>query len=370
MDNIAHSLLGATLAQTGLKRLTPLATATLVIGANLPDIDGIAMFWGSDTTLLVRRGWTHGVLALVLLPWVLMGLMMVYDRWWRRRRDPTKLAVKPWATLGLAYIGVLSHPFLDWLNTYGVRVLMPFDGRWFYGDTLFILDPWLWLLMAAAVVFVHSRAWFSIGLWSLLGLGASALVTLIPAVPLGAKIVWWVLLALIVGRRVKGVKEEHVPWYGRAFVVLFCLYLAAMFGGNSVAKGGVEQWLEGQGVSPIEIMAGPMPADPFSRNIVALSEESYYFAQVELRVFGAPIVESRHEPVPRPEITPVIEAAISDESVRGLMNWIRYPYYEVEALDDGYRVTIMDLRYALPGGTANLGHTTVILDGDLRAVQE
>jgi inner membrane protein len=272
--------------------------------------------------------------------------------------------------LGLAYIGVLSHPFLDWLNTYGVRVLMPFDGRWLYGDTLFILDPWLWLLMAASVVFVHSRAWFSIGLWSLLGLGASALVTLIPIIPLGAKILWWLTLAFIVGRRVKGVKEELVPWYGRACVVLFCLYLAAMFGGNSVAKSGVGQWLGEQGTQAVEIMAGPMPADPFSRNIVALSDEHYYFATVKLRPFQAPVVEERHERTRLPEITPIIEAAIRAESVRGLMNWIRYPHYTVETLDEGYRVEIIDLRYALPGERANLGQDTVFLDADLRPVQE
>ena len=35
MDPLAHTLAGASLAQAGLKRLTPLATATLVIGANL-----------------------------------------------------------------------------------------------------------------------------------------------------------------------------------------------------------------------------------------------------------------------------------------------------------------------------------------------
>ena len=47
--------------QSGLKRLTPLATATLVIGANLPDVDIVANAWGADISLLLRRGCTHGV---------------------------------------------------------------------------------------------------------------------------------------------------------------------------------------------------------------------------------------------------------------------------------------------------------------------
>jgi inner membrane protein len=370
MDNIAHSLLGATLAQTGLKRLTPLATATLVIGANLPDVDGVAMFLGTDTMLWIRRGWTHGILALVVLPWVLMGLMVLYDRSWRRRRDPTKEAVKPWPTLGLAYLGVLTHPFLDWLNTYGVRVLMPFDGRWFYGDTLFIIDPWMWLVLAATVVFAHSRAWFSLSLWALFGLGASALITFTEAVPTGAKILWWILLSAVVLLRWRKVEEQAVPWYGRGAVVLLCLYLAAMMGGNGQARHGVATWLEEQGVVVEDMMTGPMPANPLSREVLAVSATEYHFVRVILRPGRSPLIEQAYAPVSRPQVDPIISAVERAESVRGLMNWIRYPHYEVTALDDGYRVRIQDMRYARPGQDARLGEATVRLDADLREVQE
>ena len=39
MDNLTHSLVGAVLGQLGLKKRTGLAVPTLVIAANLPDID-------------------------------------------------------------------------------------------------------------------------------------------------------------------------------------------------------------------------------------------------------------------------------------------------------------------------------------------
>ena len=48
-------------------------------------------------------------------------------------------------TAALAYLGILSHPLIDLLNVYGVRLLMPFSERWFYGDALFIIDIWIWL---------------------------------------------------------------------------------------------------------------------------------------------------------------------------------------------------------------------------------
>ena len=41
MDPIAHTLFGATLAETRLKALTRLAIPALILGANAPDIDAI-----------------------------------------------------------------------------------------------------------------------------------------------------------------------------------------------------------------------------------------------------------------------------------------------------------------------------------------
>ena len=50
----------------------------------------------------------------------------------------------------LAFIACLTHPALDWLNVYGIRLLEPFSHSWFYGDVLFIVDVWLWLGMGFA----------------------------------------------------------------------------------------------------------------------------------------------------------------------------------------------------------------------------
>ena len=151
MDPIAHTLVGAAAAQTGLGRRSAYATAALVIGANLPDIDGVAMFLSGDSSLYWRRGWTHGILANVLLPLLLTALLIAWSRAFGRPPP------RPCVLLGLSYLAVWSHPSLDWLNTYGVRWLMPFDGTWFYGDTLFVVDPWFWLILAGAAFLFRSR---------------------------------------------------------------------------------------------------------------------------------------------------------------------------------------------------------------------
>ena len=148
MDNVCHTLVGAALAEAGLKRRTSLGTAVLMIGANFPDIDVLAVPFGHSVDF--RRGWTHGVLALVVLPFLLTAIMLAWDRWVAAPRaeragvDRPRGDALPRELLLLSAISILTHSTLDWMNEYGMRWLMPFSGRWFYGDTLFIIDPWLW----------------------------------------------------------------------------------------------------------------------------------------------------------------------------------------------------------------------------------
>ena len=358
MDPIAHTLTGATLAQTGLRRTTPLATATLIIGANIPDIDAVFTFVGQDASLLYRRGLTHGIAALVVLPLLLTVLVYAYDRWFRRRRAPDKSPVKLPAVLGLSFLGVLSHFFLDWLNTYGVRLLMPFDDRWFYGDTLFIVDPWLWLLLGASVVFAHSRSRLSQGAWLVVGALASALVTLAPMVPGPAVAVWWIGVAVIALARWRGVDADENRRVAVACVTAVCLYLAAMMAGNKVAQDVVTDEL-GDDVRTAQIMTGPLPANPFSREIVAETDRHYHGLTINL--FDEPQVEERFAPQPIEEPEGVVAAALDDESVQGFVNWMRFPVFEVQNIDDGHRVIIRDLRYVEPDveESPGIGMTTV-----------
>ncbi|MDC8753472.1 metal-dependent hydrolase [Erythrobacter sp. sf7] len=154
MDNLTHSLVGAVLGQAGLKRTTGLAMPALIIGANLPDLDAACFFWLEGTEHLgFRRGITHGPPALVLLPLVLAGILWGFDRWQTQRgtRPEGRLPVRFGWLYAMAFIGCLSHPFFDWLNVYGIRLLEPFSSQWFYGDTLFIIDPWLWAMLIASV---------------------------------------------------------------------------------------------------------------------------------------------------------------------------------------------------------------------------
>ncbi len=122
-----------------------------MIASNLPDID-VGVFATDTLAMSFRRGWTHGVLAMVVLPAALAGAMWLWDR---RRVGPARGSTDGRAAareranfaglLALSCIGNWLHVFMDFLNSYGVRLLMPFSERWFYGDALYIVDPWLYL---------------------------------------------------------------------------------------------------------------------------------------------------------------------------------------------------------------------------------
>lgn len=158
MDNLTHSMIGAALGQAGLKRKTGLAMPALIIGANLPDLDAGCVIHGIES-LAMRRGLTHGPIALAVLPLLLAGALWWFDRWQtgRGKRPETRPVVHFGWLAALCYLGTLSHPLFDWFNSYGIRLLEPFSSRWFYGDTLFIIDIWIWI--ALGVSLWRSRLW-------------------------------------------------------------------------------------------------------------------------------------------------------------------------------------------------------------------
>ena len=153
MDNLTHSLVGALIGQAGLKRKTGLAMPALIIGANIPDVDAACLFWLDGVQhLAFRRGITHGPIAWLVLPLVLAAVLYAFDAWQAKRgnRPGGRLPVSFKWLLILSFIGCLTHPAFDWLNSYGIRFLEPFSQRWFYGDILFIIDVWLWAIMGTA----------------------------------------------------------------------------------------------------------------------------------------------------------------------------------------------------------------------------
>ena len=128
-----------------------------MLSNNIPDFDALYTWITTKPlgSLLHHRGHTH---TLVLaLPLGLLSLLPVVG--WARRRV-WALTSLDWRWLvGLALAGGLLHIAFDSSNSYGVHPFWPFYDGWFYGDSIFIIEPFLWAAMAPPLYFaVETRA--------------------------------------------------------------------------------------------------------------------------------------------------------------------------------------------------------------------
>jgi len=277
--------------------------------------------------------------------------------------------MRPVTLLGIAFLGVWSHPLLDWLNTYGIRLLMPFNDTWFYGDTLFIIDPWFWLLAGAGVVLARSESWRGIGVWIVLGTALTALVFSADMVPWAAKIVWMTGVAVIVLVRWTGRHRHSAQPIAFGLLIATVLYVAFMFAGARLTTMHARSHLSADGVEVRQVMANPMPARPLMRTGVAASSTHYYLFEVNWMRPGS--FGLTWDPVPIEPPDRIAEAALSAPDVQGLRGWMRFPVYEVHTQGDGWRVFIRDLRYVHPEqeSSPGIGMAVVDLDEELRVIK-
>ena len=288
MDNLCHSLIGMAISRAGLQKRTALATSTLVIANNLPDLD-VAVFATNTLAMSFRRGWTHGVLAQLTLPVALTAGVVLYDRVFRKQPDDP---VRPAQVLLLSYLGVLLHVCMDFTNSYGVRLLMPFSERWFYGDALYIVDPWLYLM---------------------LGVG------------------WW--------------RSKTSPRAARIGVALAAVYVVAMLGSNVWARHEVTSGLVRAGrPADTRFMVTPVLINPFAREVVIEVGDRYekgnlWFAPLpHFRPAGFGIETGLSQPG--------VQTLLRQPRPAAFLRWSRFPFVQADGTG---AVWLNDYRYANAG---------------------
>lgn len=346
MDPVAHGFSGAALAAAGLRRATPLGTAALVLGAVLPDLDALMMFAGPFAALAHRRGWTHGALALVVLPLLVTGCLMLWDR--RVRRRSGEGAARARTLFLLSALGVLAHLAFDWVNNYGVRLLMPFDGRWFYGDALFIIDPWVWALLGGATFLTWSRrpaSWILAGLFAAvlsIPVFQSELVGPLARGTWSAALVLVMLLRVGIGRRSVGAASAET--LSRAALGAVGLYVAASLALNVPIEAQVRATLAERGIGDVrDIMIAPVPADPSRRFVVIDAGEGYLTGT--WNASDTPRLQLAEGRIAKNLDQPLVRAAAQEPDARNFLVWARYPYAVVEPSIHGQVVRFEDARY-------------------------
>ncbi|MDX1643096.1 MAG: metal-dependent hydrolase [Thermoanaerobaculia bacterium] len=359
MDPLTHTLVGTSLAATRLGTTTRYATVALVVGANLPDVDVLSYAGGGDAALGFRRGWTHGLLALTVLPALLAAALVLWGRW----RAGSSTAPRPstgWL-VALSYLAVSTHPALDWLNTYGMRWGMPFDGTWYYGDSVFIVDPWLWLLLGGGWLLGRRPNLWLTAAWALVALPLLfLLVRSSPqhALPVGVVLA---LLLLALWWKIESARARRLAaGWGLATAAAFVL---AMLTVHALTEDAVRRRLDSEAAEPIdELMVGPIPADPLRWEFVVERAGRLRHGTLSWLEGGQLRYSGFDRPVARAH--PRWEEIRRRPEIAGFLDWGRFPWIAASTPSAGSRTdrfVVLDARYQR---VATVGFGAVVIEID------
>lgn len=293
MDPLTHFLTGANLGRSGFNRKTAYATLAMTLAAEAPDLD---IFWGFRGPLVGfehHRGITHTFIAAPVIALVTTAVVWLIHRWRNRRKAPRKpqsarpgLPPPRWTLIYLfAFIAALSHILLDYTNNYGVRPFFPFNPRWYDHSIVFIVDPFLLLALAGALI-----------------------------------------LPGIFGLTDREIGARRTLFRGRAWSIAALSFMVLWWSLRNAEKYHAIELLRNSSVvaEPIlKIDAEPYPFDPFAWHVLAETRDYYQTAEVH----------TRHDDVQsdssnlsyKPPVTPAVAAAKQSWLGRVYLDWSKFP---------------------------------------------
>ncbi|HVX65771.1 MAG TPA: metal-dependent hydrolase [Bryobacteraceae bacterium] len=302
MDPLTHTLTGLALSRAGLNRLTPHATPILLVAANAPDLDIVTLAASTADYLHFHRHLTHAFIAVPFMALFAVGLVRLFAR---------KPLNWKWA-YAVALAGALSHPLLDWLNSYGIRLLLPFSSEWLHLDLVSLPDLWMWVV--------------------LIGAAFAPLLSRLVNSEIGAR-----------------------PGSGRGFAVMaLCFVVLYPFGRYLLHERAVAVLNSRlyEGAPPTRVMALPGIANPFAWRGVVETGAFYSILDVNLlREFDPAGGRVLYKPELRPREAAAARAARSTKAFRSFLEFSQLPYWRVVPLDhpqDAMRVEASDLRFGAP----------------------
>jgi inner membrane protein len=307
VEPITHFLTGACMGRAGFNRRTALATATMTLAAEAPDLDVLGRFRGAVFAFAHHRGFTHSFLGLIPVSAAVVGVIyLVWLLRGRKTKDPNLPA--RWGLLFVfAYIAGLSHILLDYTNGYGVRPFWPFSEKWYSWDIVFIAEPILWAVL-------------------LLGLVVPGFLGLINQE---------------IGVRQKGLRGRRAAIAALAAMVL-------LWGVRDYEHRRAVNALRARTYGeeqPIRVGAFPTYINPFQWHGVVETRSLYALAEVSS--LGPEVGPGDKLDIQyKPEETPVTLAAKRSYLGRVYLDWAEFPMTETEKTPSGgYLVLFYDLRF-------------------------
>jgi len=362
LDNVTHSVVGLLVAEAALVLRESRATAVpplratdsdglrawalfaSVLANNAPDVDSAyASFLAKPLgSLLHHRGHTHTLVFVPFLAALVVGVTLAVARARGTRiapRDATWL-------FSLALVGVGVHIGLDATNNYGVHPFWPFHDGWFYGDSVFIVEPLLWVAAIPALVFLAGSRWLKIALVTivLFGIGLSWLREFVPR-SMAVLVTSVACLTALASRRATA-RGRVLVSAGATGAVLFLFAYSSSLARAAVTRSSAASFP--RAVTHDTVLT-PMPADPLCwQTILVQTEDSRYVARTGVVAIVPSFMTSSECPFDtwaKPTAPSEAVPAVTTPSVR----WIRQfsaPRGELRTLAERSCVFAALLRFA------------------------
>lgn len=361
MDNLTHSLIGLAAAKAGLEKLSPGTTTLCILAANAPDSDILVLIFGGRWAFLQHhRGITHSIVGAFALA-VALPLIFYLGDWLIARIRQREPSLKLMGLLLASLLVTATHPVLDWTNNYGMRFLLPWNPRWFYGDFVFIIDPFIWIVLGGAAFLLTSKTRKRVIVWIVIALVPSYIVLVgaagpgAPANGIPLRVLWIVALIVLVTLYRRKIVERHGSNIGIAALITVTIYCAGLAMTHAVAVRQAK--LQAAGIANlnaeqvVKVAAMPSMANPVDWVCVMETDRaSYRFNLSLLRRPAGPSKVARYEK-PVGAAAEIVAKAARDHRSEVFLGFARFPAVRVVG-DDCVTQTLVqfaDLRYTEPG---------------------
>jgi membrane-bound metal-dependent hydrolase YbcI (DUF457 family) len=297
VDPLTHGLATLALQRGFFPKASWRAIIAILCAGLVADLDFLSVNFGPSAYLRWNRTATHSIAFILVLALAafLFALML-------RNNPRASWSGFSWAAITAA---ATLHVLMDVLQADPLAPFWPFSAKRFSLDTSPTIDPWLMVVLAAAI--------------------------LLPEL--------FRLVSDEIGSRTKRPRGRNGAIAGLAFALIY-FAMRAQFHGNVTAS------LEARTVSgeiPRRVAAFPDSVSPFLWHGVVETDSAFYLS-TQRSMGGEVSYASGVTTLRKPEPSPALAAAQSSPAAITFLKTARFPKATVEQEAEGFSVEINDLK--------------------------
>jgi membrane-bound metal-dependent hydrolase YbcI (DUF457 family) len=312
MDIFTHALASIAVIRVAIPRAPRTAGIAILIAGTIADLDNLSALVSPSAYLTWHHTYTHSLASAAFIP-VLLAILCNAMQTDPSARAPATKRPKPWLKLSFAlFSAACLHLAFDACQSEGVAALWPFSARRIAADYLAPIDPWIIVILIAAILFPE-------------------------------------LLHLVsdeIGSKDKRPRGQIGAFVGLALVLLY-IGARATFHSNVVAAMEARTY---RGESPRRAAAFPESVSLFTWHSIVETDSAIHEFTLDAAP-GSPLDPKNTVVLFKPESSPALEHARDSAAAKKFLSIARFPKATLEKTPEGFDVQLRDLRHAVSGDT-------------------